>query len=126
MLKKILQLLDKPGLVTAVWGNQAICYTYTDNMNLIPSTNYIYGVSIINILGHTEAPGILQIITAKAVGSRLGTLGVPLQLAGPPGAGRATSPAAEKWCSQVKGMGTTSFSLSATSPSKTISKFTYS
>lgn len=65
-------------------------------MNQIPYTNYVYGVSMINILGHWEAPGILQIITAKAVGSRLGTEGVLLQLAGPPGAIRAARKAAEK------------------------------
>lgn len=101
MLKKILQLLDESALVGVVFsfsghGNQAICYKYTDNMNQIPYTNYVYGVSLINILGHTEAPGILQIITAKAVGSRLGTEGMPLQLAGPPGAVMAASLAAEK------------------------------
>lgn len=52
-------------------------------MNQIPYTNDVYGVSMINILGHTEAPGILQVTTAKAVGSMLGAAGVPLCPAGP-------------------------------------------
>lgn len=52
-------------------------------MNQIPYTNDVYGVSMINILGHTEAPGILQVTTAKALGSRLGAAGVPLWPAGP-------------------------------------------
>lgn len=65
-------------------------------MNQIPYTNYVYGVTMIIILSHTEVPGILQIITAKAVGSRLGIEVVPLQLAGPPRAVRAASLAAEK------------------------------
>lgn len=65
-------------------------------MNQIPYTNYVYGVSMIIVLSHTEVPGILQIITAKAVGSRLGIEGVPLQLAGPPRAVRTASLAAEK------------------------------
>lgn len=59
MIKKILQLLNMPALAAVVLsfsghGNQTTCSKYPDNMNQIPYTNYVYEVSMINILGHTE------------------------------------------------------------------------
>lgn len=62
----------------------------------IPYTHYVYAVSLINTFRLPRRPGILQIITTRAVESRLGTKGVLLHLAGPPKAGQAANIAAEK------------------------------
>lgn len=80
---------------------------FSHDMNQIPYTNDVYGVSMINVLGHTEAPGILQVTTAKAVGSRMGAAG-PAGLAGL---------LENVQCEGGEGTGTTTLSLSATSPS---------